>query len=115
MDEQIKFEMDSDEVFDILKDIGEAENELGKQCLKDGLKAQAIEYFKHEATCEIAIKAIEKTIPMKPARIKKGTYASDIYRCECCKQLIAVIPMATKYCDNCGQRLYWEEEEDATD
>jgi hypothetical protein len=52
---------------------------------------------------------------MKPARIKKGNYVSDIYRCECCKQLIAVIPMATKYCDNCGQRLYWEEEEDATD
>ena len=36
MAEQIKFEMDSDEAFDILKDIGEAENELGKQCWKDG-------------------------------------------------------------------------------
>ena len=41
MAEQIKFELDSDETFDILKDIGEAENELGKQCWKDGLKAQA--------------------------------------------------------------------------
>lgn len=50
MAEQIKFELDSDETFDILKDIGDAENELGKQCWKDGLKAQAIEYFKHEAT-----------------------------------------------------------------
>lgn len=29
MAEQIKFELDSDETFDILKDIGEAENELG--------------------------------------------------------------------------------------
>lgn len=110
MAEQIKFEMDSDEAFEILKDIGEAENELGKQCLKDGLKAQAIEYFKHEATCEIAIKAIKKTIPMKPTRIEKGNYVSDIYRCECCKQFVAVVPMVTKYCDNCGQRLYWEEQ-----
>lgn len=31
MAEQIKFELDSDETFDILKDIGEAENELGKE------------------------------------------------------------------------------------
>ena len=63
MAEQIKFkfELDSDGTFDNWKDIGEAENELGKQCWKDGLKAQAIEYFKHEATCEIAIKAIKKT------------------------------------------------------
>ena len=35
MAEQIKFELDSDETFDILKDIGDAENELGKQCWKD--------------------------------------------------------------------------------
>ena len=76
MAEQIKFkfELDSDETFDILKDIGEAENELGKQCWKDGLKAQAIEYFKQS-----------------------------------CSYLIACIPNATKYCDQCGQRLYWKE------
>lgn len=107
MAEQIKFkfELDSDETFDILKDIGEAENELGKQCWKDGLKAQAIEYFKHEATCEIAIKAIKKQIPMKPIKIT----ANGVYKCKSCSYLIACIPNATKYYDQCGQRLYWKE------
>lgn len=85
MAEQIKFELDSDETFDILKDIGEAENELGKQCWKDGLKAQAIEYFKHEATCEIAIKAIKKQIPMKPIKITaNGVYKMQILQLSHC-------------------------------
>lgn len=109
MAEQIKFEMDSDEVLDILKKKGNTEHELGTNLWKNGLKIAAMGCFKSEAALEIAIKAVKKQIPMKPTRIEKGKYVSEIYKCECCKQLVAVVPMVTKYCDNCGQRLYWEE------
>lgn len=114
MAEQIKFEMDSDEVLDILKKKGDTEHELGTDLWKTALKTAAMGCFKNEAALKIAIEAVKKQIPMKPTRIKKGNYVSDIYRCECCKQFIAVIPIVTKYCDTCGQRLCWGEE-DATD
>lgn len=48
MPEQIKFEMDSDEILGILQESSDAESKLGKECWKTGLKEDAMKHFKNE-------------------------------------------------------------------
>lgn len=101
MVEHIKFSMGSDEVLSILQESSDAENEFGKEYWKSGLKAEAMEHFKNEATLEIAIKAVKKQVSVETIKI-----AGRCYRCGVCKNFVVHKAI---YCDNCGQRLYWEE------
>lgn len=105
MAEQIKFEMDSDEILGILQKSSDAESKLVKECWKTGLKEDAMKHFKNEAAFRIASNAVNKQVPVKPIKIT----ANRVYRCKSCSYLITSVPNATKYCDQCGQRLYWEE------
>ena len=50
MAEQIKFEMDSDEVLGILQESIAAESKLGKECWKTGLKEDAMKKVDEEAS-----------------------------------------------------------------
>lgn len=54
---------------------------------------------------EMAIQALEKQIPMKPDFTEDKEFAL----CPCCngKSLLD----KQKYCDNCGQKLDWSDEE----
>lgn len=56
-------------------------------------------------TNEMAIQALEKQIPMKPDFTEDKEFAL----CPCCngKSLLD----KQKYCDNCGQKLDWSDEE----
>lgn len=56
-------------------------------------------------TNDMAIQALEKQIPMKPDFTEDKEFAL----CPCCngKSLLD----KQKYCDNCGQKLDWSDEE----
>ena len=59
----------------------------------------------HIKSIEIAIQALEKQIPKKPDFTEDKEFAL----CPCCngKGLLN----KQKYCDNCGQKLDWSDEE----
>ena len=101
MPEQIKFEMDSDEILGILQESSDAESKLGKECWKTGLKEDAMKHFKNEAAFRIASNAVNELVSVKPIKI---------IECKSCSYRIACVPNATKSCDQCGQSFYWEEQ-----
>ena len=53
---------------------------------------------------QIAISALEKQIPKKPKA--DGRYI--MYICSCCNDFIKV---SHNFCQNCGQKLDWSDEE----
>ena len=58
--------------------------------------------------CDMAIQALEKQIPKKPI-----FYAHDYY-CSVCNSIVGNNEFEWKrfkYCDTCGQKLDWSEEE----
>ena len=55
-------------------------------------------------TLEMAIKALEKQIPKKP----KIDNRYIMYICPYCNDFVKV---SHNYCQNCGQKLDWSEEE----
>lgn len=71
----------------------------------------------------MAIKALEKQTPMKPARPKRTGMGYDYedYSCATCEYFIGAEPeiksmlahgkTPTNYCPRCGQKINWEETE----
>ena len=59
----------------------------------------------HIKSIEIAIQALEKQIPKKPDFTEDKQFAL----CPCCD--MKGLTDKQKYCDNCGQKLDWSDEE----
>lgn len=70
---------------------------------------------------EVAINALEKQIPMKPARKLRSGMGWEYrdYYCPCgrfigpephIKSILEKGEVPVKYCDDCGQKLDWPEE-----
>ena len=61
-----------------------------------------------EEATEIIDEALEKQTPMKP---KKRCYSFDYWTTEydCCPNCGVRTDGLPKYCDNCGQRIDWNE------
>lgn len=58
---------------------------------------------------EKAIEALEKQIPKKPIAIETDFYGNS-YECPVCG--LDMGHYEFNYCDNCGQRLKWGEDDD---
>lgn len=59
---------------------------------------------KYKNGLRMAINALEKQIPKKP----KTNDSYIIYICPCCNNLIK---LCKNYCEYCGQKLDWSDEE----
>ena len=69
-------------------------------CYMQGTKGE------HIASIEIAIKSLEKQIPKKPK--ERDCIGFDTLVCPVCKRTLYLYE---PYCDNCGQKLDWSDEE----
>ena len=85
--------------------------QLENKALPDGIEA-----------IEIAIQALEKQMPKKPMRIERSAMGWEYmdYYCPCgkfigpephIKSILEKGEIPVKYCDDCGQRLDWRDEE----
>ena len=72
--------------------------ELAKMCTQNFERTKEIEPY------TMAIKVLEKQIPKKP----KTNDNYIIYICPCCNNLIK---LCKNYCEYCGQKLDWSDEE----
>ena len=66
---------------------------------------------------EMAIQALEKQIPKKPiyegdGYAPDGKFVLDEWICPCCETRYEVDYDDYDYCPNCGQKLYWEDDDD---
>ena len=59
---------------------------------------------KYKNGLRMAIQALEKQIPKKP----KTDDRYVMYICQCCNDFVKV---SHNYCQNCGQKLDWSDEE----
>ena len=71
----------------------------------------------HIKSIEIAIQALEKQIPKKPiyegdGYAPDGKFVLDEWICPCCETRYEVDYDDYDYCPNCGQKLYWEDDDD---
>lgn len=76
------------------------------------------EFLKEAWACDFGAKASEKQIPMKPIdKTKPDDTASLAYEncniivCPACGRRLK-LKSKGKYCDKCGQKLDWGEEDD---
>ena len=58
----------------------------------------------YKEALQISVKALEKQIPRKP----KTNDNYIMYICPCCNNFIK---LCRNYCENCGQKLDWSDEE----
>lgn len=74
---------------------------------------EALDYFKYsniedipKSAFNVAIEALEKQIPKKPLWVQDG------FRCPSCNAFY-LTPYRTlpKYCNSCGRKIDWSEEE----
>lgn len=100
---------------------------------KEATIKKAIQHYRYGVTHDIfsdpvttyaklAIQALGKQIPKKPIfvdtrfrhhgkHISDGISLSKCYKCPCCKMHIFHVWDDEEYCDRCGQKLDWKEEE----
>lgn len=77
---------------------------------------------KRAEALDVAIQALEKQMPKKPMRIERSAMGWEYrdYYCHCgkfigaephIKSILENGEIPVKYCDNCGQKLDWSDEE----
>lgn len=77
---------------------------------------------KRAEALDMAIQALEKQIPKKPMRIERSAMGWEYmdYYCHCgkfigtephIKSILEKGEIPVEYCDNCGQKLDWSDEE----
>lgn len=65
-------------------------------------------YDRLQVAFDMAIKALEKQIPKKPIKHFVNPFGFPYYECPICGESDVC---GQKYCDECGQKLDWSEEE----
>ena len=78
---------------------------VARAILKDNKKYPARSADEHTAR-QLAIQALEKQIPYKPTDIGYEYTREKIGTCKCGN---GAVLEHQKYCEECGQRLDWEE------
>lgn len=73
------------------------------------------EIIEYREALELAVKALEKQIPMKPNNMKSildfsGRYYTEKGNCPVCNR--EGLYKSDFYCNKCGQKLDWSEEND---
>lgn len=97
------------------------ENETIKE-LHDIRPRGGIMSQKRAEALDMAIQALEKQIPKKPMRIERSAMGWEYmdYYCHCgkfigaephIKSILEKGEIPVEYCDNCGQKLDWSDEE----
>ena len=77
-----------------------------EEALKELTKNRLLMPNSTEEYLDIIIKCVEKSIPLKPIRIK----SMQNYRCPVCKCEVETDVSYMGYCDYCGQAIDWKEE-----
>ena len=70
-------------------------------------------YRNRKMYAELAIEALEKQLPKQTKLVKRADGIISFYPCPSCSTSEKYVPVypKQKYCENCGQRLDWGEEE----
>lgn len=84
------------------------------ECLKSNKPTSG--YVMLQESIDMAIKALEKQIPKKPTYdgdgyAPDGTFVWDEWICPCCGTRYEVDYDEHDFCQNCGQKIDWSDEE----
>lgn len=108
--------MKSEEARDILSDMRDRHLQFVEGASTDEKWLES--YLKEAWACDAGIKALEKQIPRRPIdKTKPDDTASRAYEncniivCPTCGGRLK-LKSKGKYCDKCGQKLDWGEEDD---
>lgn len=105
--------MDIKEASDILSDMRDRHLQFVEGASPDEKWLES--YLKEAWACDLGAKALEKQIPKKSKNIKtifdfSGRYYTTKGDCPCCDR--ENLYRTDIYCNKCGQKLDWSEEND---